>query len=171
MADGGFLDVGDGHRVAYDVAGDGLPAVVLHNTTAHLIADLERLRKHLDIHKWLLFGGSWGATLAVAYAQAHPQRVAGLVLRGVFLGQECELDWFYRGGAARFFPEEWETLCALLAPGIDVITGYHQLLHSPLPAWRTTISATAAICSPASCSPVHRGWPSSTVSSWPGATT
>jgi len=87
-----------------------------HNTTHHLVADLERLREHLGIRRWLLFGGSWGATLALAYAQAHPERVAGLVLRGVFLGEQRELDWFYGDGAARLHPEAWAQLRAALPP-------------------------------------------------------
>jgi len=78
-----------------------------HNTTWHLVEDVERIRAHLGIDRWMLFGGSWGSTLALLYAQRHPERVAALVLRGLFTMTRAELDWFYGGGAARFFPEEW----------------------------------------------------------------
>lgn len=78
-----------------------------HNTTWHLVADMEALREHLGIERWQLFGGSWGATLALAYAQTHPSRVTEIILRGVFLLRQSELDWLYRGGAGTLFPSEW----------------------------------------------------------------
>jgi proline iminopeptidase len=84
-------------------------AHVEHNTTYHLIDDIERLRKLLNIDQWVLFGGSWGSTLALLYAQAHPERVMNMVLRGIFLMTQRELDWFYQGGAARFFPDAWNS--------------------------------------------------------------
>ena len=74
------------------------------NSTAHLVADIERLREQLGIERWLVFGGSWGSTLALAYAQAHPERVSGLILRGIFLGERREIDWFLHG-MGQFFPE------------------------------------------------------------------
>jgi proline iminopeptidase len=77
------------------------------NTTQHLIEDIERLRKHLNIERWIVFGGSWGATLALAYGQAHPERCLGFVLRGVFLGSRAEIDWFTHG-MGHFFPREEE---------------------------------------------------------------
>jgi len=77
------------------------------NTTAHLLQDIEALRRHLGVDRWLLFGGSWGATLALAYAQAHPQRVEAMVLRGVFTARAAELRWLYQGGAAHCFPDAW----------------------------------------------------------------
>ena len=85
------------------------------NTTWHLVADIEALREHLRIERWLVFGGSWGSTLALAYAQKHPKRVTELVLRGIFLGRRSELDWFYQNpqGAASLYPDRWE---AYLAP-------------------------------------------------------
>lgn len=89
---------------------DGLRA----NTTWHLIADMERLRERLGIERWQIFGGSWGATLGLAYAQAHPDRVTELVLRGVFTARRAELDWVYNGGAAHLFPAEWAEFLALL---------------------------------------------------------
>ncbi|MBB1014030.1 proline iminopeptidase [Dietzia kunjamensis subsp. schimae] len=109
------------------------------NTTWHLVDDLERLREHLGVEEWLVFGGSWGSTLALAYAQEHPSRVRGLILRGVFLCRPSEIDWFYRGGAAHLFPDVWEGyLAPLLAadgpdavhqPAYDHVAAYHRLLH------------------------------------------
>ncbi len=78
------------------------------NTTADLVADLERIREELEVERWLVFGGSWGSTLALAYAQAHPERVSGLVLRGVFLCREEDIHWFYQHGASRVFPDHWQ---------------------------------------------------------------
>jgi proline iminopeptidase len=83
-----------------------------HNTTWHLVADMERIRETLDIERWQVFGGSWGSTLALAYAETHPDRVIDLVLRGIFLLRRQELDWYYGGGAAAVFPDEWEKFCA-----------------------------------------------------------
>src|SRR5262245_52863037 len=78
------------------------------NTTWHLVADMERLREHLKIEGWQVFGGSWGSTLALAYAQAHPERVTGLILRGIFLLRRSELDWFYQDGCSWIYPDAWE---------------------------------------------------------------
>jgi len=77
------------------------------NTTWHLVSDIERIRVLLEIEDWMVFGGSWGATLALIYAQTHPERVRHLILRGVFLMTRSELDWFYGGGAGKFWPETW----------------------------------------------------------------
>ena len=78
------------------------------NTTWHLVSDMERIREKLGIEQWLLFGGSWGSTLSLAYAQAHPTRVSELVLRGIFMLRKKELDWFYQEGASKIFPEPWQ---------------------------------------------------------------
>ncbi len=95
-------------------AGRSTPAADLtDNTTRHLVADIERLREHLRIDKWLLFGGSWGSTLALAYAQAHPERCLGLVLRGIFLARPSELDWFMHGMRI-VFPEAWRAFVEFL---------------------------------------------------------
>lgn len=105
-----FFDPSHFRAILFDQRGCGRsrPQASVHaNTTHHLIADIELIRRHLQLSSMLLFGGSWGATLALAYAQAHPDRVTGLVLRGVFLGTQSELDWFYGGGAGRFFPDQW----------------------------------------------------------------
>lgn len=91
-------------------AGKSTPHACLeHNTTWDLVEDIEKLREHLDIPEWQVFGGSWGSTLALAYSQSHPQRVTGLVLRGIFLLRKKELDWFYEGGAAAIYPDAWES--------------------------------------------------------------
>jgi proline iminopeptidase len=104
------------------------------NSTAHLVADIERLRAHLGIGSWLLFGGSWGSTLAVAYAQAHPQRVAAAVLRGIFLGTAREVDWFLYG-LARFFPEAWAAFASHVPAEErgDLLAAYHRRLMHPDP--------------------------------------
>ncbi|WP_299900103.1 prolyl aminopeptidase [uncultured Ruegeria sp.] len=107
-------------------------ASVEDNTTWHLVADIERLRKLFEIEEWIVFGGSWGATLALIYAQTHPDRVSRLVLRGVFLATQAELDWFYGGGAGRFWPEQWQKFTSLL-PEVeleDTIAAYNKRLFS-----------------------------------------
>ncbi len=105
------------------------------NTTQHLVADIERLRTHLGIRRSLLFGGSWGSTLAIAYAQAHPDRVVGAVLRGIFLGSAREVDWFLYG-LARFFPDAWAAFAGHVAPAErgDLLAAYHARLMHPDPA-------------------------------------
>jgi proline iminopeptidase len=105
-------------------------ASVENNTTWHLVEDIERIRKHLGVESWIVFGGSWGATLSLIYAQSHPAHVRHLVLRGVFLMTQAELDWFYGGKAARFFPEEWEKFAGLLPIDErgDMIAGYAKRL-------------------------------------------
>jgi proline iminopeptidase len=110
------------------------------NTTWHLVADMEALRAHLGIERWQLFGGSWGATLAMAYAQAFPERVSEIVLRGVFLLRERELDWMYRGGAGNLFPEAWAEFASLVERG-DVLAGYHRLVNDADPAVRAKAAA------------------------------
>ncbi|MCU1406391.1 MAG: pip [Glaciihabitans sp.] len=106
------------------------------NTTWHLVADIERLREHLGITSWQVFGGSWGSTLALAYAQTHPTRVDELVLRGIFTLRESELTWFYEGAAGQIFPEVWERYVAQVpeAERGSFIRAYHRLLNDPDPA-------------------------------------
>ncbi|CRK61846.1 Proline iminopeptidase [Alloactinosynnema sp. L-07] len=106
------------------------------NTTWHLVADMERLREHLEIDRWQLFGGSWGATLAVAYAQTHPERVSEVILRGVFLLRPSELDWLYRGGAGALFPEAWADFTALVPRGADPLAAYQTMITDADPAVR-----------------------------------
>ena len=105
------------------------------NTTPHLVGDIETLRRHLGIDKWLLFGGSWGSTLALAYAQAHPARVSGCVLRGVFLGRKSEVDWFLHG-MGTVFPDAHADFIGFLPEQErgDVLGGYLKRLVSPDPA-------------------------------------
>lgn len=170
-----MIDMGDGHRIYVEQAGnpEGRPVLVLHggpgggcspamrryfdpahyrvilfdqrgcgrsrpyaavedNTTWHLVADIERIRHLLGIEDWICFGGSWGATLALIYAITHPERVNRLVLRGVFLGTQAELDWFYGGGAGRFYPELWGRFVAPI-PQVergDMIAAYNRRLFS-----------------------------------------
>jgi len=107
------------------------------NTTHHLLADMEQLRAHLGIDRWLVMGGSWGSTLALAYAEQHPERVTELILSGVTTGRRVEFDWLFRGGVANFFPEQWERLRAglpLIERDGDVVEAYSRLLRDPDPA-------------------------------------
>lgn len=101
-----------------------------NNTTAHLVADMEALREHLGIEQWVLFGGSWGSTLALAYAQTHPERVLGMVLRGVFLCRDTDIQWFYQAGASRVFPDYWEDYLALIPEPEqdDLVAAYYRRL-------------------------------------------
>lgn len=107
-----------------------------YNTTWHLVADMELLRKNFGIDRWQVFGGSWGSTLALAYAQAHPQAVTELVLRGIFTLRRVELEWFLEGGAAALFPDEWERFIEPI--GVlernRMIEAYHRRLFDPDPA-------------------------------------
>lgn len=106
------------------------------NTTAHLVADIERLRRHFGIDRWLVVGGSWGATLALAYAQAHPDRVRGLVLRSVFLGTRAELEAVFLDTLPRFYPGLWEDFVSLLTPSerADPLGAYWARILDPDPA-------------------------------------
>ena len=109
------------------------------NTTQHLIADLELLREHVGIERWLVSGGSWGSTLGLAYAEGHPERVTGMLLWGVTAGRHKELDWLFRGGVAIFFPEQWERLRQALPEAhrdADVVEAYSRLLHDADPEVR-----------------------------------
>lgn len=103
------------------------------NTTWSLIEDIERLRIHLGVEKWTVFGGSWGSTLALAYAITHPHRVEALVLRGIFLLTQRELRWFYQDGASFLFPDAWARFCAPIPPDErgDMMAAYHKRLTHP----------------------------------------
>jgi proline iminopeptidase len=192
----GFLDVGDGHRVYYAVAGnpDGKPAVVLHggpgqgsrpghrrwfdperyrivafdqrscgrstppasdlrtsmhaNTTHHLIADMERLREQLGIDRWLVAGGSWGVTLALAYAQRHPERVTELALVAVTMTRPQDVHWLYHE-AGRFFPEQWQRFRDFLPAGErggDLVAAYDHVLNGDDVAEELREQAAASWC-------------------------
>jgi len=106
-----------------------------NNTTWHLVADIERLRALLGVERWLVLGGSWGSTLALAYAQTHPERVSALVLRGIFTLRRAELLWFYQDGASWLFPDFWEDFIAPIpeAERGDLIAAYRKRLTSPDP--------------------------------------
>lgn len=158
-----------------------------HVTTAHLLADLELLRRNLGIRRWQVFGGSWGSALALAYAQAHPEAVSEMVLRGIFTLRRAELEWFYEGGAGALYPDRWEAFVAPI-PVLErsrMIDAYHRRLFDPDPevhvpaavAWSTWEAATvtlrpdeehiAAMSDPRTATAfarienhffVHRGW-------------
>ena len=107
-----FFDPSHYRIVLFDQRGSGksTPAAELReNTTWDLVEDIERIRKHLEIENWIVFGGSWGSTLALAYAETHPERVKGLILRGIFLCRPSEIKWFYQFGASEIFPDVWES--------------------------------------------------------------
>jgi proline iminopeptidase len=106
----GFFNPERYRLILFDQRGSGRSrphATLEGNTTPDLIADMERLREHLGIERWVVFGGSWGSTLGLAYAERYPERVLGLVLRGIFLCRKRDIDWFYRDGASRLFPDYW----------------------------------------------------------------
>lgn len=114
-------------------AGRSTPhADLVDNTTWHLVADIEALREHLGIERWQVFGGSWGSTLSLAYAQAHPTRVTELVVRGIFMLRRWEIEWFYQSGASNLFPDAFERFQAPI-PDVercDLISAFHRRLTS-----------------------------------------
>ena len=133
-----FYDPAHWRIVLYDQRGSGRStptAEITDNTTAHLVDDIESLRRHLGIERWVLFGGSWGSTLALAYAQAHPDRVLGLILRGIFLATREEIRWFMHG-MRHFFPEAWRDFAHILPPAerADLLASYYRRLADPDPA-------------------------------------
>jgi proline iminopeptidase len=179
--DHGMLDVGDGHRVYWELCGNpnGKPVVFLHggpgagctptqrrlfdpekyrillfdqrgcgrstpyasleaNTTWHLVADIERLREMIGFEKWMVFGGSWGSTLALAYAETHPERVSEIILRGIFTLRRSELLWYYQEGASWIFPDKWESFLAPIPVEErgDLMAAYRKRLTHPDPAVR-----------------------------------
>ncbi len=136
-----FHDPAKYRIVLFDQRGAGRStphADLVDNTTWHLVADIEQLRAHLGIDRWQVFGGSWGSTLALAYAEAHPDAVTELVLRGIFMLRRWELEWFYQEGASRVFPDAWENYLAAI-PVVerhDLISAYHRRLTHEDPAVR-----------------------------------
>jgi proline iminopeptidase len=136
-----FFDPERYRIVVFDQRGAGRSrphASLEANTTWHLVADIERLRRHLRIDRWLVFGGSWGSTLSLAYAETHPEAVSELVLRGIFLLRKVELDWFYQFGASQLFPDQWEKYVAPIPPEErgDLLGAFHRRLLSDDPAVR-----------------------------------
>jgi proline iminopeptidase len=130
-----FHDPAKYRIVLFDQRGSGRStphADLVDNTTWDLVADIERLRAHLGIESWQVFGGSWGSTLALAYAQSHPDRVSELVLRGIFMLRRWELEWFYQEGASRLYPDAWRSYLEAI-PAVergDLISAYHRRLTS-----------------------------------------
>ncbi|GAB2510962.1 prolyl aminopeptidase [Lysobacter humi (ex Lee et al. 2017)] len=130
-----FHDPAKYRIVLFDQRGAGRStphADLVDNTTWHLVADIETLREHLGIERWQVFGGSWGSTLALAFAQTHPHRVTELVLRGIFMLRRWELEWFYQEGASRLFPDAWQHYIDAIPPveRHDLISAYHRRLTS-----------------------------------------
>ena len=130
-----FHDPAKYRIILFDQRGAGRSTPHAHlvdNTTWDLVADIETLRTHVGVERWQVFGGSWGSTLALAYAQRHPQRVTELVLRGIFMLRRFELEWFYQQGANRLFPDAWEHYLKPI-PAVerhDLISAFHRRLTS-----------------------------------------
>jgi proline iminopeptidase len=152
-----FFDPQSYRIVVFDQRGAGrsTPLGALHdNTTRHLVADMERLRLFLGIERWAVFGGSWGSTLALAYAEEYPQRCSGLILRGIFLCRRSEIDWFLHG-MRTVFPEAWRAFSGFLpeAERRDLLAGYYRRLtdaeptvHMPAArAWSTYEGACSTL--------------------------
>lgn len=140
-----FFDPAAYRIVLFDQRGAGKsrPAASLEdNTTWHLVSDMERLREELGIERWVVFGGSWGSTLGLAYAETHPERVRGLILRGIFLVRPKEIAWFYQEGASFIYPDAWEAYLEPIPPEErgDLVSAYYRRLTSP----DATVRARAA---------------------------
>ena len=136
-----YFDPERWHVALFDQRGCGKStphAELRENTTWDLVADIERLREKLGIDRWVVFGGSWGSTLALAYAETHPERCLGLILRGIFLLRRQELLWFYQEGASALFPDAWDEYLKPIpeAERGDLMSAYHRRLTSPDPAVR-----------------------------------
>jgi proline iminopeptidase len=157
-----FFDPGGYRIVVFDQRGSGRSrphASLEANTTWHLVADMERLREHLGVERWLVFGGSWGSTLALAYAEKHPQAVSELVLRGIFLLRRKELAWFYQHGASMVFPERWQDYLAPIPEKerADLLGAYHRRLLSDDRATRLAAARAWSV------------WEGATSSLWPNS--
>lgn len=131
-----FFDPAIYRIITFDQRGSGRStphASLEKNTTWDLVADMELIRQRLGVDKWVLFGGSWGSTLSLVYAQAHPDRVLGLILRGVFLSRPEEIQWFYQEGANRLFPDYWEDYLAPIpeAERGDLVQAFYRRLTGP----------------------------------------
>jgi proline iminopeptidase len=130
-----FFDPATYRIILFDQRGAGQStphASLVDNTTWHLVADIETLRTHLGVKDWLVFGGSWGSTLALAYAQTHPDRVRALILRGIFLCRPKEIRWFYQAGASAIYADVWEQYVAVIpeAERADMLSAYYRRLTS-----------------------------------------
>ena len=153
-----FFDPNLYRIITFDQRGCGRStphASLENNTTWDLVADMELIREHLNIDKWVLFGGSWGSTLSLAYAQTHPDRVSALILRGIFLCRQQELQWFYQEGASRMFPDFWQDYVAPIPVDErgDMIQAFYKRLTGPdqiaqmhaAKAWSTWEGRTATL--------------------------
>lgn len=145
-----FFDPDRYRIVVFDQRGSGRSrphASLVDNTTWHLVADIERLRTELGIDRWLVFGGSWGSTLALAYAERHPRAVTELVLRGIFLLRRAELDWLFQVGASELFPEHWADFVAPIPEGErgDMLGAYHRRLNDDDPEVRMSAARAWSI--------------------------
>ncbi len=145
-----FFDPAAYRIVLFDQRGCGRStphAELRENTTWDLVADIERLREHLGIDRWQVFGGSWGSTLALAYAETHPDRVTELVLRGIFMLRRWELEWFYQSGCDALFPDAWEAYLAAIPESErgDLMLAYHKRLTSDDPAARLSAARAWSI--------------------------
>ncbi|NRH27800.1 prolyl aminopeptidase [Pseudomonas sp. MS19] len=153
-----FFDPNLYRIITFDQRGCGRStphASLENNTTWDLVADMEIIREHLKIDKWVLFGGSWGSTLSLAYAQTHPDRVSALILRGIFLCRQQELQWFYQEGASRMFPDFWQDYVAPIPVDErgDMIQAFYKRLTGPdqiaqmhaAKAWSTWEGRTATL--------------------------
>lgn len=145
-----FFDPQRWRIVLFDQRGCGQStphAELTENTTWDLVDDIERLRSHLAIEQWTVFGGSWGSTLALAYAQRYPQQCAGLILRGIFMLRPKEIRWFYQEGASYIFPDAWEHYLEPIpqAERDDLVAAYYQRLTSPDPQIRQQAARAWAI--------------------------
>lgn len=128
-----FFDPERYRIILFDQRGAGLStphADLTDNTSQALVEDIERIREFLGIERWLLFGGSWGSTLSLLYAEAHPERVTGMILRGIFLCRDQDIHWFYQSGADRIFPDYWRDFIQPIAPAdrADMVGAYHRIL-------------------------------------------
>ena len=153
-----LFDPGAWRIVLFDQRGCGRStphAALDDNTTWDLVADMERLRAHLGVERWMVFGGSWGSTLGLAYAESHPERVGELVLRGIFMLRPKELLWFYQSGACMLYPDAWEGFVAPIpeAERDDLMAAYHRRLTgvdgparlAAAKAWSTWEAATSSL--------------------------
>ncbi len=130
-----FFDLSIWHLILFDQRGCGLSkphAELKENNTWSLVEDIEAIREKLGIDSWVVFGGSWGSTLALIYAQSHPDKVRGLILRGIFMSRKEEINWFYEGGTRPLFPEEYDAFCEPIksVSGNSNIEKYYKLLTS-----------------------------------------
>jgi proline iminopeptidase len=134
-----FHDPAHYRMILFDQRGSGRStpyASLDNNTTWHLVADMERLRVHLKIDRWQVFGGSWGSTLAIAYAQTHPERVTGMILRGIFLLRKREIAWFYQQGCSDIYPDAYDAYVSVIpkAERGDLVAAFHKRLTGTDPA-------------------------------------